>query len=172
MALRNSRTILATTLPILFLVAVTSVANAANLVKSFRDWSVFSHEEAQKKICFAASQPKEMSPASAKRDAVFFYISAWPNDGVKSEVSVRLGYSIKPGSTVDVVVGGKKFELFAKDDKAFVANPQDELKLIDAMKRGSLMKVAATSSQGTQTTDNYSLMGISAALQGLDDTCR
>lgn len=172
MPLCHSRSILKAVLPAIFLIAVTNVANAANLVKSYRDWSLFSHEEAQKKICFAASQPKEMSPASAKRDAVFFYVSAWPSDGVKSEVSVRMGYPIKPGSTVDVIVGGKKFELFAKDDKAFVANPQDELKLIEAMKRGTLMKVAATSSQGSKTTDNYSLMGISAALRGLSDTCR
>ncbi|MEL7049571.1 MAG: invasion associated locus B family protein [Pseudomonadota bacterium] len=43
---------------------------------------------------------------------------------------------------------------------------------MDAMKRGSLMKVAATSARGTKTTDNYSLMGISAALSGLSTTCR
>ncbi|MEO1280399.1 MAG: invasion associated locus B family protein [Pseudomonadota bacterium] len=172
MSPRKSRMIFAAAGSTLLLFSFSSVANAANLVKSYRDWSLFSHEEAQKKICFAASQPKESAPASAKRDAVFFYISAWPKDGVKSEISVRMGYPIKPGSTVNVVVGGTKFELFAKDDKAFVANPQDELKLIDAMKRGSLMKVAATSSQGTTTTDNYSLMGISAALSGLATTCR
>jgi len=153
------------------LVLSSSAAHAANLVKTYRDWSLFKHQESSKKICFAASQPKEMAPANAKRDAVFFYVSAWPQDGVKSEVMVRMGYPVKSGSTVNVTIGGSTFELFAKDDKAFVANPQDELKLINAMKRGSLMKVVATSSQGTKTADNYSLMGISAALDGLSDAC-
>ncbi len=148
-----------------------SAADAAELVKTFRDWSLFAHSESQSKICFAASQPKETSPSNANRDAVFFYVSAWPKDGVKSEVSIRMGYPIKSGSTVSVVIGGQKFELFAKDDKAFVANAQDELQLIEAMKRGSLMKVSATSAQGSNTTDNYSLMGISAALKGLADEC-
>ncbi|MEM1371054.1 MAG: invasion associated locus B family protein [Pseudomonadota bacterium] len=158
--------------PLLLAFATVDIAQAATRINSYRDWSLFSHEEPQRKICFVASQPKEMEPAAAKRDAVFFYISSWPKDGVKSEISVRMGYPIKPGSTVKITVGGKRFELFAKDDNAFVANPQDELRLISAMKAGSLMKVGATSARGTATTDNYSLMGISAALKGLATTCR
>lgn len=171
MLLPDSRWTVSPAIAVAILIAATSAASAANLVKTFRDWSLFSHEEAQKKICFAASQPKESSPVDSKRDAVFFYVSAWPKDGVKSEVSIRLGYPIKKGSTVTVDVGGAKFDLFAKDDKAFVADPTQELKLIDAMKRGSVMKVEATSEKGTATADSYSLMGISNALQGLTSEC-
>lgn len=152
-------------------ITATGVAQAANLVGTYRDWTVFKHEESAKQICFAASQPKQMLPRGANRDSVFFYVSAWPKDGVKSEVSIRLGYPIKPGSTVEVSVGNRKFDLFAKDDKAFVADPTDELKLIEAMRRGSSMKVAATSTRGTRTTDSYSLMGVSAALSGLATSC-
>lgn len=151
--------------------AAAGSAQAANLVNTYKDWSLFKHEEAAKQICFAASQPKKMSPAGANRDSVFFYISAWPKDGVKSEVSIRLGYPIKSGSTVQVKVGARSFDLFAKDDKAFVADPNEELKLIDAMKRGSTMSVDATSQRGTQTSDDYSLIGISAALGGLAKAC-
>lgn len=154
-----------------FLIAATSAASAANLVKTFRDWSLFSHSESQNKICFAASQPKESAPADSKRDPAFFYISAWPKDGVKSEVSVRLGYPIKKGSTVTVDIGGATFDLFAKDDKAFVADPTQELKLIEAMKRGTIMKVQASPEQGATTSDSYSLMGISNALEGLASEC-
>ena len=154
-----------------FFVAAGSAASAAQLVKTYRDWSVFSHEQADKKICFAATQPKDTTPEGANRDGVFFYVSAWPKDGVKSEVSVRLGYTIQKGSTVKVVVGSDSFDLFAKDDKAFVADATEELKLIDAMRRGSSMKVEATSDSGSATADTYSLMGISAALKGLSDTC-
>ncbi len=152
-------------------VALASSASAAQLVKTYRDWSLFSHEQADKKICFAATQPKDSAPAGANREGVFFYVSAWPKDGVKSEISVRLGYPIKKGSTVKVSVGGRDFDLFAKDDKAFVADATQELKLIEAMKAGSSMKVEATSDTGSSTADTFSLMGISAALRGLEDTC-
>jgi invasion protein IalB len=171
MFLPASRWIASTAIASAFVLAATSAAPAANLVKTFRDWSLFSHTEAQSKICFAASQPKESTPANSKRDPAFFYVSAWPKDGVKSEVSVRLGYPIKKGSTVTVDIGGTSFDLFAKDDKAFVADPTQELKLIEAMKRGTIMKVEATSEQGTTTADSYSLMGISNALEGLATEC-
>ncbi|MEQ8824099.1 MAG: invasion associated locus B family protein [Filomicrobium sp.] len=154
-----------------FVVATGTAASAAQLVKTYRDWSVFSHEQSSKKICFAATQPKDTAPEGANRDGVFFYVSAWPKDGVKSEVSVRLGYKIQKGSTVTVSVGNASFDLFAKDDKAFVADATEELKLIEAMKRGSSMKVEATSDSGSSTADTYSLMGISAALKGLSATC-
>lgn len=171
MFLPASRWTASTAIASAIFLAATSAASAANLVKTFRDWSLFSHEESQNKICFAASQPKESTPADSKRDPAFFYVSAWPKDGVKSEVSVRLGYPIKKGSTVTVNIGGSEFDLFAKDDKAFVADPTQELKLIEAMKRGSIMKVEAVSESGTSTADSYSLMGISNALEGLSAEC-
>lgn len=154
-----------------FVVAISSTVSAAVLVKTYRDWSLFAHDKSENKICFAATQPKDSSPAGASREGVFFYVSAWPKDGIKTEISIRLGYQIKEGSTVRVSVGSNSFDLFAKDDNAFVADATDELKLIDAMKRGSSMKVDATSDAGSATSDTYSLMGVSAALRGLSNNC-
>jgi invasion protein IalB len=162
--------------------ALTNAANAAKLIEKYGDWSLFVHDAAQKKICFAATQPTAVPPKKAavgaapepspKRDAVFFYISAWPKDGVKTEVSVLLGYKIKKGSDVTVNIGGTVFKLFPQEDKAFVADPTQELKLIDAMKRGSAMQVAATSDAGLATEDKFSLSGISNALKNLDAKCQ
>ncbi len=160
--------------------AFAGAANAAKLIEKYGDWSLFVHDAAQKKICFVATQPAANAPKKGtepaaeqpKRDAVFFYISAWPKDGVKTEVSVLLGYKIKKGSDVTVNIGGTVFKLFPQDDKAFVADPTQELKLIEAMKRGSAMQVAATSESGTATDDKFSLSGISNALKNLDAKCQ
>lgn len=152
--------------------AFASTANAAQLVEKYGDWSLFVHDAAQKKICFATTQPSATSPKDAKRDAIFFYVSAWPKDGVKTEISVLLGYKIKKGSDVTINIGGTVFKLFPQDDKAFVADPQQELKLIDAMKRGSVMQVAATSEAGLATEDRFSLSGITNALKNLDGKCQ
>lgn len=149
----------------------TVPANAAKLIEKNGDWSLFIHDAAQKKICFAASQPSNSSPSDAKREEVYFYVSAWPKDGVKSEVSVLLGYPIKKGSDVTVTISGETFKLFPQDDKAFVADPNDELRLIDAMKRGNLMQVAATSEAGVATEDSFSLRGVTASLRDLDSKC-
>jgi hypothetical protein len=50
-------------------------------------------------------------------------------------------------------------------------SPNDEAKLLAAMRDGSKMIVKGTSRRGTLTTDEYSLKGISAALDKIASEC-
>lgn len=135
------------------------------------DWIIHQAAGDGPKICFAATQPKTKEPAGANRAKVVLYVSAWPKEGVKSEFSVKLGYRISPDIPVSVTVGDTAFKLFADDDRAYVADATEELKLIDAMKKGSKLVVQATSARGTQTTDTYSLTGLGQALQAVATAC-
>jgi invasion protein IalB len=150
--------------------AVPAAAQTALEAGRYGDW-ILSVAPGESKICYAATQPKAKEPATANRAKVLLYISAWPKDGVKSEVSFKLGYPIKTGSEVTVLVGKDTFSLFPKEDRAFVDDPTEELKLIEAMKKGSKLLVKATSERGTATTDTYSLAGLSQALQALATSC-
>ena len=138
---------------------------------AFGDWIVHRNAGDGPKICFAASQPKIKEPAGANRSKIVLYVSAWPKEGVKSEVSVKLGYPVKPDSPVDVTVGDAAFQLFPDQDRAYVADSTEELKLVEAMKRGSTMVVKATSTRGTLTTDTYSLNGLGKALEAVAAAC-
>lgn len=158
-------------LSIIAAVCYATTAHAAKLIDKSGDWSMFIHDAAQKKICFIASQPSSSTPSDAKRDQPFFYVSAWPKDGVKAEISVLLGYPVKKGSDVSITISSSTFKLFAQGDKAFVADPTEELKLIDAMKRGSTMEVSAAAEAGFETTDKFSLSGVTASLKNLDSKC-
>lgn len=137
----------------------------------FGDWIVHEAAGDGRKICFAATLPKSKEPAGANRAKIVLYVSAWPKEGVKSEVSIKLGYRIKPESPVAVTVGADAFQLFAQDDRAYIADATEELKLIEAMKKASKLVVKATSSRGTQTTDTYSLNGLGQALQAVATAC-
>lgn len=148
-----------------------AAAQGANRLGSFGDWTVNATPDAASKTCFAASQPTQKEPAGANRAPVVLYISAWPKDGVKSEISVKLGYRIKGGSDVTVIVGTATYSLFPKDDRAFVADATQELKLLDEMKKGAKMVVQATSERGTATTDTYSLAGLTQAMKSLAEAC-
>ena len=138
----------------------------------FGEWSLNSSEGSSSKLCFAATEPKSKEPAGANRTKTVFYVSAWPKEGVKSEISVKLGYPIKSGSQVTVTVGKDAFKLFAKEERAFVADSTQELKLIEAMKKESKMIVQATSERGTATSDTYSLAGLTQALTAMATSCR
>jgi hypothetical protein len=79
-------------------------------------------------------------------------------------------------STVEVQIGSDKFNLFTQNEgikgEAWVDGAADQQKLMDAMKRGSAMTVLGTSSRGSLTRDNYSLAGLSAALEKIDMSCK
>ncbi|MGA7329837.1 MAG: invasion associated locus B family protein [Rhodomicrobium sp.] len=143
----------------------------ARLLEKIKDWSVFVYEDANGRVCFAAAPPSDMQPKTAKRTPVIFYVSTWQKDGVRNEVSVRLGYSMKAKSPAMVTAGGKQFALTAEDDKAYPKDPAEERKLLAAMAAGGVMIVKATSARGTTTTDQYSLDGAPAAVQKLQQAC-
>lgn len=151
-------------------------AQAATTVRTFSGWTLYS-ATGQQQICFLASPPAESQPSGIKRDAALLYISAWPKDGVRSEVSVKLGFPARKASEPIASVSGAggaapaSFRMFVKDDRAFVADATQELKLIEAMKKGSRLVVQATSERGTAVTDTYSLTGLSAGLQALASGC-
>jgi invasion protein IalB len=154
------------------LIALANSADAATLQRRHGDWSTYKHEDAQQTICFALSQPKDIQPKGVSRGGIYFYISAWPREGVKAEVSARVGYPLKKGTPVTLVVGAESFLLFSTEDRAYVSNPADELRLIEAMKKGSRMVLTGQSERGTTTTDTYSLSGFAAALQQLTQGCQ
>lgn len=137
----------------------------------FGDWIVHQSTGEGAKICFTTASPRLKEPAGANRGKVLLYVSAWPKDGVKSEISFRLGYQIKGKSDVAVLVGTDAFNLFGKEDRAYVADPTEELKLLEAMKKGSKLIIKATSEKGTETTDTYSLSGLNQALQTMTQAC-
>lgn len=148
-----------------------NTAVAAKLVQKFDDWQVFIHEGPGEKICFAASQPKSMEPKAAKRGPVFFYLTTWAKDNIRNEISVKIGYAFKTDTSPVIIIGKDQFELYPKDDKAFMRDPGEERKLLDAMKKGTTLTVKGVSARGTATTDQYSLSGLSAALSQLATSC-
>ncbi len=151
--------------------APSAYAQTAKLLKTFDDWQVFIHEAKDEKVCFAASAPKEMAPKGVNRGSVFLYLTTWAKDGVRNEFSVKVGYTLKPESTPVVAVGSDQFQLYPKDDKAFMRDPAEERKLIETMRKGSDLSVKGVSSRGTETTDKYSLKGLGAALSHVETSC-
>lgn len=156
--------------------AACTPALATSTVKTFGDWTLYS-ERGQQQICFLASPPSETAPPGVKRETALLYVSAWPKEGVRSEVSVKLGFPLRKNTEPSISVTGANpgqpaaFRAFVRDDRAFVADPTQELKLLEAMKKGTRLTVQATSERGMVVTDTYSLAGISAGLQALAAGC-
>lgn len=156
---------------LLALPPLTVAAQTTRTVTKTGDWTVYAHDSKSSRICFVTAQPRSTDPKGVNRDAAHFFVSGWPKDGIKSEISIKLGYSAKKDADISVTIGTTAFRLFASNDRAFVADPTEELKLIEALKKGSSMIVQATSERGTVTRDTYSLQGLSQALQAMLSGC-
>jgi invasion protein IalB len=82
-----------------------------------------------------------------------------------------MGYPFPSGAKATLTVGTAKFDLFTKEEGAFVEKPDMETKLIEAMKGASTMKIDGKSARGTATSDVYSLDGLSEALDRAAKEC-
>ena len=156
------------------LVAAPSMAQAqaqSKAVAQFGDWAVHASTSGPK-VCYATSQPKQRLPEGLNRDPAFMFVSTRPSQNVKEEVSITVGFPLRDKSTVTVTVGSTKFELYTQDQGAWVRNAADEAKLVDAMRKGRDVTVVSTSTRGNETTDKYSLSGVSQALDRVAQECK
>ena len=143
-----------------------SIANSEENLKSagkFKDWESFVLLQEGNKICFAQSIPVVRSPKGLKRDQSRLFISFRPGENIKNEISVTNGYEFKIKTPVSAKSGKKTYDLFSKGRFAWVVDNEDERKLIRTMKKASRLMIIGDSEKGTQTTDHYSMMGVTKA---------
>lgn len=137
---------------------------------SYGDWTVYLARGEKTKTCYALATPKERSPAGLNRDPAYLFISNRPGEKVHQEVSIIMGFPIKEDAA-HVEVAGSNFALISKGESAWIKNPAEEPRLVDALKKGSKLTVKAASLRGRVTTDTYSLAGLSQALERVEKEC-
>lgn len=140
-------------------------------VNTFGDWTLLADANDPHLFCFVTSEPKTTEPQNAPRQAPRAYISAWPKDGIRAEVSFLMGFRIKKNAEGTATVSPASVKLFGASDRAYVVDATQELKLVEAMRKGNTMTIAISSDRGANVTDTYSLNGIGQALQKLQETC-
>jgi len=151
--------------------AVPAAAQEMTTAGTFGDWSLLTDSATPPEFCFITSEPKSTTPKGASRQPPRAYISAWRKDGIKGEVSFRMGFPVKRSGEGMATVAPTGFKLFGAGDKAFVSDATQELKLVEAMRKGDQLTIEITSERGTVVTDTYSLTGVGQALQKLKETC-
>jgi hypothetical protein len=143
------------------------------LVGQYGDWGAYTAAPGGKKVCFALSKPKkqEASKDDVKRDPAYVFVATRPSEQVKDEISVIVGYPLNPRVDATAQIGPATYIMFGQSDGAWIKNAAEEPKLVEAMRKGSEMIVKGKSARGTETTDTYSLMGISNALDRVAKEC-
>ncbi len=140
---------------------------------TFEDWESFTYQSAGAPVCYIYSVPKKSDAAKkVKRDPIYFLVTHFPGRKIHGQISTIIGYPFKESSTVTVKVDDTSFELYTNGDVAWAAAPETEAEIVKAMKTGGSLSVTGTSWKGTETTDTYSLAGVSKALDKIDSACK
>lgn len=151
-------------------VALTAPA-LAKQIGTFKDWSAHAEGKAKARTCWIYSEPVKDEGKYSKRGRIYMLVTHRPGEKIANQVQFTAGYTFKKGSSVQVAVGSKKFELFTNDDTAWARSTKGDKALVAAMRGGAKMIVTGQSFRGTKTKDTYSLSGISAAHKTIGKAC-
>lgn len=148
---------------------------STNRVNAETDWSVFVEDDPTQ--CWVVSTPSETvntrdgREVSVRRGEILMFVSFWPGQERLGEVSFTGGYPFADGSNVALEIGGTTFEMFSEGEMAWASSPQDDERIITAMRSGAEAQVTAQSARGTQTVDTFSLLGFTAAIEDAEVRC-
>jgi hypothetical protein len=158
-----------------FLSAVADAQTSTKKKTQKTDWSVFA--ETNPLECWSVAAPKKAVVTkngritSIKRDDILLMTSFRPSDKVLGQTGFTGGYPFAKGSAVVVAVGGKKFNFTAVGEWAWPSSKKEDMKVINAFKRGRFVTVTARSRRGTITQDTFSLRGYTAATEHAAKLC-
>jgi len=144
------------------------------ILGQYADWGAYTATSKGGKICFALSMPvsSKTEPADRKRGRPYIFVATRPAEHVKNELSVVIGYPFKSTSGATAEIGTSKFEMYTKNDGAWIKHSADEVRMLDAMRKGGDLTIKGSSGSGMQSTDRYSLKGLAQALDRAEQECK
>jgi hypothetical protein len=156
--------------------AIAAMAGGAEptLIGQFGTWGAYTATPNGKRVCFALAKPtsSKTNPPNRPRDPAYAFVSTRPAEKVVNEVSVMIGYALKPGSESTLEVGGASFAMYTQGDGLWIKNAAEEEQMVQAMRRSADAVIRGTSAKGTETTDTFSLKGLAQALDKIAQDCK
>ena len=144
------------------------------LIGQYGTWGAYTATPAGRKVCFALAKPSssKTNPPNRPRDPAYAFVSTRPAEKVVNEVSIMIGYALKPGSESSLEVGGASYAMYTQGDGLWIKNAAEEEQMVSAMRKSAEVTVKGVSAKGTETTDVFSLKGLSQALDRLAQDCK
>ena len=145
-----------------------------SLIGQYGQWGAYTATPNGRKVCFALAKPtsSKTNPPNRPRDPAYAFVSTRPAEKVVNEVSIMIGYALKPGSESSLEVGGSAYAMYTQGDGLWIKNAAEEEQMVSAMRKSAEATVKGVSAKGTETTDVFSLKGLSQALDRVAQDCK
>jgi invasion protein IalB len=145
-------------------------ASAAQLLGQSGSWTAYQAQDGTGLVCYVMAQPQKSEPAGGSRKAMAM-VTHRPGEKIANVVSFVEGYPLKPGSEVQIDIGGSKFDLFTKDDSAWARTAELDRMIVASLGKAKQVVVRGMPQKGTATSDTYALAGFAKALALIDKAC-
>jgi len=155
-----------------FIYKAAMAESTPQLIATHDDWSVYTFNEDDNKVCFMSTQPSNQEGDYSKRGEVFMFVTHWSNDKERNVVSISNGYAFKKDSNVTVMIDDKIFKMFTQGEMAWTKDADTDNEMTKGIKKGSGMTVEGVSKHGTHTKDTYSLKGSGDAYKAMVAACK
>ena len=137
----------------------------------FKDWAVYTEVRDGDLVCYAATPAEDKAPRDFEHGEVHFYVGVWKSRPSREQPSLRVGFDLRPDLAPNASVSRQKWTLFSAGREAFALD-EDDSEIVSALRRGSELRIEATSNSGTPVTYHFSLSGSSAAIDRATALCR
>lgn len=159
------------TLALLGTAATANAQSDPQFQAEYSDWRVFTRSTEAGRVCYAVSRPIDSSPRNHPHGNVYFLLSSWQSGAVEEQPSLLVGYDLRPTSPPQARVASTRYDMFVDGEEGFIDNLEQEPALVREMRRGSTMRVTATTLDGVATSYEFSLSGVTAALDRVGNLC-
>lgn len=151
-------------------------------VDHIKDWTIYM-TTADDLECGIISLPKQQlairdgKEVEVKRGEIYLAVSVDPKDPPPHyRVSYQSGFPFKQNSTVTLNIDNESYTFEVgrtevDNEFAWPPSPEDDNKVVDAMKKGLNAVLTATSRRGNEIRDTFSLLGVSDALKIAEQRC-
>lgn len=148
-----------------------SWAQSVQVIGDYNDWSAYSASGGSGRMCFVMAKPTSVDPTPDGYTQAYLYLTHRPADNVRNEFNFVAGYTFAQDDTATATIGSQVFELFTKDDAAWLKDPSQGNNIAGLMRAGSTIVVEGTSDKGIKVTATFSLSGVTAASRAIDGAC-
>jgi hypothetical protein len=157
---------------LVFAVAAGAAASAdVKAIGRYKDWRVFTEAVGRDTVCFAAVEASDLAPRNVDHGEVNFYVATWKSGSARNQPSLKVGYTLRSDIAPVAVIGRERFKMFVSGAEAFVAD-KDETPLLNAIKKGTELRIEAASVKDARTAYHFSLKGSSDAIEKARALCR
>ena len=144
-----------------------AAAQSVSLIDEYRDWTAYSTSDGAGPLCFAMSKAKSVEPMPDGYTQAYLYLTHRASRNITNEINLVAGFEFAPDQPATLTVGGQDFELFTQKDAAWLLDKSKGDTLAGAIRAGSTLTIAGTTSRGIRVEETFSLSGATAASRAI-----